>query len=231
MKRLIPIILIMALVFLAGCQVNNETKYQCSNGEIVDSLDLCSSQNCSECPKQVETETQEIIQYQCVNGAVVDSLELCSSQVCPELNYSKCPTQVETETKEVIKYQCFDGSIEEKLSNCNEPETIIKYQCKDGTVKDSLKDCDIIQVNQKEESTNDIDYKFDNYGDYQDYIKEEISTLTNRELSSYGGNEARYNGSVFFIMWAHGDTWGEIYNFWAVEINAKTGEILRYKEI
>ncbi|MCF7872152.1 hypothetical protein K9L97_03895 [Candidatus Woesearchaeota archaeon] len=83
MKYLIPIMVFVGLVFLAGCQVQTETKYQCANGEVVDSLDLCSSitcpeLDCSECPKQTETETKEVIKYQCYNGDIKDKISECS---------------------------------------------------------------------------------------------------------------------------------------------------------
>ncbi len=185
--------IIIGLIFLAGCQVQTETKYQCANGKVVDSIDLCSS------------------------------------QTCPELNCSECPKQIETETKEVIKYQCYDGSVEEKLSNCEEPEQIIKYQCQDGTIKDDVKDCDIVEVNQKEETTGEIDYKFSDYNDYQDYIEGELSQLTGHEMHSYGGQEARYGRSVFFLMWDKGE-W-DFYYYWAVEVDAESGELIKYKDI
>jgi len=51
MKYLIPIIIIMGLVFLAGCQVQTQTKYQCANGEVVDSLNDCPSQPSTEATK------------------------------------------------------------------------------------------------------------------------------------------------------------------------------------
>ncbi|MCK4522144.1 MAG: hypothetical protein KAU20_06215 [Nanoarchaeota archaeon] len=194
MKQIIPIIIILGLVFLTGCQVNTETKYQCANGEIVDSLDLCST------------------------------------QICPELDCSECPKQVEIETKEVIKYECYDGSVEEKLSDCDEPEPIIKYQCQDGTVKDNLKDCDIIEVNQKEETTGDIDYKFSDYNDYQNYVKEELEDLIGMDdIGNYGGQEARYGGSVYFLYYKKGG-W-DFYHYWAIEVDAESGELIKYKDI
>jgi len=106
MKYLIPNILVISLVFLAGCQVQTETKYQCANGEIVDSIDLCSSQtcpelDCSECPKQIKTEIKEVIKYQCYDGSVEDKLSNCE------------------EPEQVIKYQCQDGTIKEDIKNCD----------------------------------------------------------------------------------------------------------------
>ncbi|MFA5888237.1 MAG: hypothetical protein WC852_06015 [Candidatus Nanoarchaeia archaeon] len=175
MKQIILIITLIGLIFLTGCQSQTQTKYQCANGE------------------------------------VVDSLALCSFQTCPKLNCSEFPKQIETETKEVIK-----------------------YQCQDGTVKDRLADCDIIQVAETPNILNtDVKYKFDNYLEYQLYITPELERLTGVQgIRKYGStnDEKRGDSSVYFLM-SKGDSWGESYRFWAVEVNAETGELLKYKEI
>jgi hypothetical protein len=106
MKQLISIIIIIGLVFLAGCQVQTQTKYQCANGEVVDSLDLCSEQtcpelDCSECPKQVETETKEVIKYQCYDGSTEEEFSNCDE---PEV---------------IMKYQCQDGTVKDSLKDCD----------------------------------------------------------------------------------------------------------------
>ena len=196
MKQIIPILLI-ALIFLSGCTSNTEMKYQC------------------------------------FNGIVVDSVELCPKQNCPDLNCSECPKQVETETKEVIKYECYDGSIEEELTDCNEPEPIIKYQCQDGTIKVNIIDCDIIEIsNAPNIDDENVNYKFDNYLDYQQYVANELEAETGvDDIRKYGSDiSAKFGGSVYFLM-SKGDSWGETYRFWAVQVNAETGKLIKYKEI
>jgi len=147
-----------------------------------------------------------------------------------------CQLQTETETKEVIKYQCYDGSVEEKLSNCEEPKSIITYQCQDGTIKENIKDCDIVEVNQKEETTGEINYKFSDYNDYQSLASVQLEEILNIEefddgiyYSGYGGQEARYNGSVYFLLYKKGD-W-DFVSYWAVEVDAESGELIKYKDI
>lgn len=189
--------IIAGLIFLAGCQVQTETKYQCANGEVVDSIDLCSS------------------------------------QTCPELDCSECPKQIETETKEVIKYQCYDG-----------------------TVKDDLEDCDVLEVNQQEETTinqenadcpNEVDYLFTEYNYYQSLASKKLEEIFNIEefddgiyysdrnnyFGAYGGNEGIENkkecGKIYFILYKSGE-WDSI-NYWAIEMDAETGELIKYEEV
>jgi len=54
MKKIIFPVFVLLVLFLAGCQTQTITKYQCENGQIVDSIDLCSGQQipdieCSNC--------------------------------------------------------------------------------------------------------------------------------------------------------------------------------------
>lgn len=42
---------IVVLLVLAGCSQQIITKYQCQNGEVVDSIDLCQQRTCRECPE------------------------------------------------------------------------------------------------------------------------------------------------------------------------------------
>lgn len=44
------ILLLIFCLFLVGCQPETIIKYQCQNGQVVDSMDLCSEQKCPECP-------------------------------------------------------------------------------------------------------------------------------------------------------------------------------------
>jgi len=44
------IILILSLLFVLGCTPETIIKYQCENGEVVDSIELCAEQKCPECP-------------------------------------------------------------------------------------------------------------------------------------------------------------------------------------
>lgn len=203
--------ILLTAIIISGCITQTTIKYQCTDGSFADSTDSCPKKDCiTSCPE---------LDY-----------SKCPQQKCPDLDCSECPKQVETETKEVIKYECYDGSVEEKLSDCDEPEPIIKYQCQDGTIKDSIKECDIIEVNQKEENTGNIDYKFSGYNDYQNYVKEELEDLVGMDnLGNYGGQEARYGGSVYFLMYKKGE-W-DFYNYWAVEVDAETGELIKYKDI
>lgn len=185
----------------------------------------------------VGCKTENVIKYQCVDGAIVESPVECedlSCPVCPDLNCSECPKQIETETKEIIKYQCYDGSVEEKFIDCDEPEPIIYYQCQDGTIKDSENECDIIEVSEPlTKSGSDIVYKYDNYLDYSKNIRTELETRTGVEGMGLQGdtlNRAKYGGSVYFVtVWK--DSWGELHRYWAVQVNAETGKLIRYKEI
>lgn len=82
MKNIIFILTIVLALFVAGCATQIVTKYQCQNGQVVDSLELCSSQKCldidnSKCPKQTETKT--ITKYVCSNGLVMDAENDCKS--------------------------------------------------------------------------------------------------------------------------------------------------------
>lgn len=161
MKYLIPIIIIAGLALLAGCQVQTETKYQCENGEVVDSIDLCSS------------------------------------QTCPELNCSECLNQTQKDELETIS-----GSIE----------------------------VNIYENDNKDLNDEGVEYKFSDYSDYQDFVKDEVEDLVGmEELGNYGGQEAKYNGSVYFLYYKKGE-W-DFYNYWAVEVDAESGELIKYKDI
>lgn len=81
-----------------------------------------------------------------------------------------------------------------------------------------------------------VDYKFSEYNDYADYIKEDLEKEIGLELKyggAYGGTEGveelRKDGKIYFIVYEPGE-WDSI-RYWAVELNAETGELLEYKEI
>lgn len=46
------ILLSVLIIFILGCtpETITITKYQCQNGQVVDSIDLCEEQKCPECP-------------------------------------------------------------------------------------------------------------------------------------------------------------------------------------
>lgn len=74
------------------------------------------------------------------------------------------------------------------------------------------------------------DYKFSEYNDYADFVKEEIQEKVGvNDLRNYGGQEARYGGSVYFLYYEKGE-WDK-YKYWAVEVDAETGELIKYEDI
>ncbi|NQU98434.1 membrane lipoprotein lipid attachment site-containing protein [Candidatus Woesearchaeota archaeon] len=103
------IFLLLCMFVLSGCEPETIIKYQCQNGQVVDSVNLCSEQICPEC--LIET----VIKYQCQDGVVVDSIELCSEQICPECPTKKCVniTQPYTENESyqyTFKFGIIDDS-------------------------------------------------------------------------------------------------------------------------
>lgn len=82
----------------------------------------------------------------------------------------------------------------------------------------------------------DINYKFTEYNDYANYIKSDLEKERGSEFKSfgvYGGSEGteqlRKEGKVYFVVFEHGD-WDAV-RYWAVEVNAETGELLKYEEV
>jgi len=100
------VLAIISLVLLSGCNQGTDKvtpeqilKYQCINGQFVDSQEgceslICPELNCSECP----------------------------STTCPTLDCSICPKETET----ITKYVCTDGeTIVDAIENCpTEEETM-----------------------------------------------------------------------------------------------------------
>jgi len=112
-------ILILLIVFLVGCQsptgqvvkcqeldyskcpkqFETITKYQCQNGEVVDSIELCAEQKCPTCPQKVCEDVKEpyvestSYDYTFMYGVVSDSTE---GTLLDLINYG-------TEQKTVIK--------------------------------------------------------------------------------------------------------------------------------
>lgn len=121
--------------------------------------------------------------------------------------------------------------------NCEEPDTIIKYQCQDGTVEEELENCDNIEVNKHNNDViEDVNYKFTEYEDYAEYIKDDLEKEIGLELNqgfAYGGREGienlRKDGKIYFIIFEHGE-WDST-DYWAVEVDAETGELIKYKDI
>lgn len=80
-----------------------------------------------------------------------------------------------------------------------------------------------------------VDYKYSNYNEYASEIVSELEEAAGVELSPnvYGGkdgiHQARKNGKVYFIIFKHGK-W-ESTRYWAVEVDAETGELLEHKEV
>jgi len=301
MKQIIPIIIIIGLVFLSGCQGNTQLKYQCANGEIVDSLDLCSTQicpelDCSKCPKQVETETKEVIKYQCQDGTVKDSLKECqdnpdnnitTDQVDKIIKVDEATYNISNVLVTIQLHNIEDKGIGEYIviknyrdstikigPGCNYPISPYANGCKGWSIReyedfpafnykyvnpnskvsgwvwgltedffsqyDTNKVILTIKIDDKEISFNKtldnidseykVDYKFTDFNDYQNYIKEELEDLVGMDnLGNYGGQEARYGGSIYFLMYKKGE-W-DFYNYLAVEVNAETGELIKYKDI
>lgn len=148
----------------------------------------------------------------------------CSS-CCPECNCSSCCPMCNTTADCPV-----DTSPYNSCSSCcpSCEGTTYLFVCYDGSVVYELSECDK-QYNYTY-SENNIDYKYSEYREYQDYIKHELESLTGYEdLGSYGGEWARYNGSVFFLM--HKTMEWEFVKYWAVEVNATTGELIKYKDI
>ncbi|MFA6269011.1 MAG: hypothetical protein WCW13_03480 [archaeon] len=82
-----------------------------------------------------------------------------------------------------------------------------------------------------------VNYKFTSYSDYAKFIQNDLEKKIGIVFTvtgpAYGGNEgienSRKDGKVYFIMFQHGD-W-ESTRYWAVEVNAETGELLKYVEV
>src|SRR3989338_4980523 len=70
------LLLLVAYLFASG------TKYQCYNGEVVDSASLCSqvkssNTDCPVCTKTIDVEKEIAFKYQCYDGSIKDSKEDC----------------------------------------------------------------------------------------------------------------------------------------------------------
>jgi len=309
MKKIIPIIIILGLLFLTGCQVNSEIKYQCANGEVVDSLNLCPAQDCpkldcSECPKQVETKSKEVIKYQCYDGSVKDKLSDCRKPETliedqnPENNYEN------TKDKEIVKvdehtsnygdvlvsiqlYDMEDKGFGEYISIKNNRDTTIsigsgcvypispyadgckawairpyedfpafnykylesnsevsgwvwglrkdffnQYNTTEVRLTIDIENTEISFIKTLENiATYQVNYKYDNYYDYEDKVIPQLEDEVNADVVGGFGNRARKNGLIYTVMHDEGGDFNENYRFWAVEINGETGELIKYKEI
>ncbi len=82
----------------------------------------------------------------------------------------------------------------------------------------------------------EINYKFTEYNDYANYIKEDLESKIGLNLihgHAYGGNEGienlREGKKVYFIVFEHGE-WDST-RYWAVEVNAETGRLLKFLEV
>lgn len=99
-KTLVLFILLLISLFLLGC-AQTITKYQCQDGSVQDSLDLCPqpdcikecpSTDCSTCPVETETkvETKTVTEkiYICPDGETeVKDIEDCTAQFLSEADY------------------------------------------------------------------------------------------------------------------------------------------------
>ena len=76
----------------------------------------------------------------------------------------------------------------------------------------------------------EINYLFTSYSDYGRKISSELEEKIGIEnLGVYGGEEAKYCGKIYFLMYKHGE-WDSV-RYWAIEIDAETGELLEWKEV
>lgn len=80
MKRILVLCFLVSIL-LVGCSTKTITKYQCQNGQIVDSIELCGEQKCEVCPtmkcaniSQPYVE-KESYQYTFKYGVLKDSTE------------------------------------------------------------------------------------------------------------------------------------------------------------
>jgi len=110
MKMNNQIILLFSLLFILGCTPETITKYQCENGEVVDSIELCSEQKCPVCPKCPEivckTEKEPYVEskpytYKFKYGLISEST---SGTFIDTLNYgTKQTTRIKNLDEERIK--------------------------------------------------------------------------------------------------------------------------------
>jgi len=89
----------------------------------------------------------------------------------------------------------------------------------------------------------EVNYFYTEYENYGKIASKEIINLENLNipegddpesyLGTYGGNEGTENkrecGKIYFIMYLHGN-WDEV-RYWAVEMDAETGKLIREKEV
>lgn len=98
-------------------------------------------------------------------------------------------------------------------------------------------------IPQDKECDNNVNYLFTEYYEYAKFVSSDLINLAKLEVpenenpeyffGEYGGREGIENyrncGKVYFMMFRHGE-WDST-RYWAVEIDAETGELLRWEEV
>ena len=84
------------------------------------------------------------------------------------------------------------------------------------------------------ECTREINYLYTSFSDYGRKISSELEKEIGIELEQVYGQEKDFTnfkkcGKVYFLMIKHGE-WDSV-RYWAVEMNAETGELLKWKEV
>ena len=137
-----------------------------------------------------------------------------------------------------------ENKINIKIPRDNSNLTLLKIDTKEysqsndqilhGQIKEELYGLvEIEKYFQKEYSYDcqrEINYLFTSYSDYGRKISSELEEKIGIEnLGVYGGEEAKYCGKIYFLMYKHGE-WDSV-RYWAIEIDAETGELLEWKEV
>ncbi|MDD4082223.1 MAG: hypothetical protein PHD05_02435 [Sphaerochaetaceae bacterium] len=222
----------------------------CAEDFLVSSESYCCPIQCGVCPEDFDCDDNEkCTKDKCV---VKNSEAVCEhEQIVPCANNGVCE-QGEITT---CNFNGFSGELEnDPLMCCPQyPHAVGNKQIESDDCPNTCDDedsdtgdwydfeaqeCKHISCNQNNNDSSEIiDYKFTSYNDYAKYIQtnleKEIGIVFTVDGPTYGGNEGienlRKNGKVYFMMYQHGE-WDSI-RYWAVEVDAETGELLKHAEV
>ncbi|MCK4730042.1 MAG: hypothetical protein KAT28_01880 [Candidatus Aenigmarchaeota archaeon] len=208
---------------------------QCALNYLNSTDSYCCPIECGVCPEDINCDDED----ECTedNCFVRDGKSTCeyrkiepcpNNGICEEGEYFGMVTSCGGSSSSSSPLDDFESGDCPKTCDDSNENTADYYNY--TTQRCEYKTCDGDGNNEESEKNGSLDYKFSSYDEYSRYIAEELEDLVGMDgLEEYGGREAKYGGSIYFMVFKHGD-WDFVY-YWAVEVDAESGELIKYKDI